>query len=120
MRQLIHDGPGKWSLAAGSTGLITGRNIEQAVQQLSNLTADGWVMRNYTDPTQFGIQAGNLQISIELKNGETHTMIFGAPIANENNALAAAVLDGERWAFVFPAIPYQLVLSYLTIPTNGM
>jgi hypothetical protein len=27
-------------------------------------------------------------------------------------------LDGERWAFVFPPIPYTLVLSYLTIPAN--
>ena len=54
VRQLIHDGPGKWSLGAGSTGLVTGRYIEQAVQQLSDLTADGWVMRNFTDPSQYG------------------------------------------------------------------
>jgi hypothetical protein len=119
-RQLVHDGPGKWSLAAGSTGIITGRNIEQAVQQLSNLTADGWVMRNFTDPAQYGIQANNLQITLELKNGDKHAVIFGASIFNGNNALAAVTLDGEPWAFVFPAIPYQFVLAYLTLPANPM
>jgi hypothetical protein len=119
-RQLIHDGPGKWSLAAGSTGIVTGRDIEQAVQQLSNLTADGWVMRNFTDPTQFGIKPDSLQVTLQLKNGDKHELDFGASIFNGNNALAAVTLEGERWAFVFPAGPYQFVANYLALPPNGM
>ncbi|HEY1662948.1 MAG TPA: DUF4340 domain-containing protein [Verrucomicrobiae bacterium] len=120
-RTLIHDAANKWSLAADSTGLVTGRNIEQAVQQLGNLTADGWVMRNFTDPTQFGIKPESLQITVELKSGEKDTVTFGAPISNgDSGALATVTLDGEKWALVFPAIPYQYVLNFLTIPQNGM
>lgn len=118
--QLIHDAANKWSLAAGSTGLITGKYIEQAVQELSDLSADGWVMRNVTDPSQIGITPNSLQITVALKDGEKDSVTFGAPIFNGNNALAAVTLDGERWAFVFPAVPYQFVMSYLTIPQNKM
>ncbi len=121
-RTLIHDAANKWSLGAGSTGIVDGRNIEQAVQQLSNLYADGWVMRNLTDPTQIGIKPDSLQITVDsMKNGvmETDSVTFGAPIFNGDNALAAVTLEGEKWAFVFPAAPYAMVMSYLTIPQNG-
>ncbi|HTV63635.1 MAG TPA: DUF4340 domain-containing protein [Verrucomicrobiae bacterium] len=119
-RELVHDAANKWSLAPGSTGVVTGRYIEQAVQQLSNLTADDWLMRNFTDPSQLGITPNSLQITVELRDGRKDMVDFGAPISNGNDALAAVTLDGQPWAFVFPAIPYQFVVSYLTIPPNGM
>ena len=34
-------------------------------------------------------------------------------------ALASVTLDGERWAFVFPPLIFQLVTTYLTIPANA-
>ena len=117
-RQLIHDGNNKWSLGVGSTGIVTGRSIEQAVQQLSNLTADGWMARNFSDSAPFGINSDSLQITVQLKNGQKDTVTMGAPIFNGNNALAAVTLDGQRWAFVFPAIPYQFVINFLTIASN--
>ena len=46
-------------------------------------------------------------------------MDFGAELPRVQTALAAVTLDGERWAFVFPPVPYQFVLSYLTIPANA-
>ncbi len=119
-RELVHDAANKWSLAPGSTGVVTGRYIEQAVQQLSHLTADDWLMRNFTDPSQLGITPDSLQITVDLRDGRKDTVDFGAPISNGNDALAAVTLDGQPWAFVFPAIPYQFVASYLTIPPNGM
>jgi hypothetical protein len=43
---------------------------------------------------------------------------FGTELSSAHTALAAVTLDGERWAFVFPPVLYQFVLSYLTIPAN--
>ena len=118
IRQIIHNGPGKWSLAAGSQGLIEGKYIEQTVQQFRQLAALAWFARNFTEPEKYGFGTNNLQISFELKSGEKDTVGFGGEFAQHQTSLAAVTLDGERWAFVFPPVPYQLVLSYLTIPSN--
>jgi hypothetical protein len=59
-----------------------------------------------------------LQITFELKGGQKDTVDFGAEFAQQQTALGAVALDGERWAFVFSPVSYQLVLSYLTIPAN--
>ena len=119
-RQIVHNGPGKWSLIIGSQGLIEGKYIEQTVQMFHDLAAIGWVGRNFTEPEKFGFGANNLQITFELKNGDKHTVDFGAGVElpRGQTALAAVTLDGERWAFLFPQALYQLVLSYFTIPAN--
>jgi Domain of unknown function (DUF4340) len=116
-RTLTHDGFNKWSLAAGSQGIIDSTSVEQTLDQLSTLVAEGWVGRNITDPQKYGFKPGNLQITIELKNGEKHTVDFGKQLSNQVT-LASVTLDGERWAFVFPEGAYLFVLSYLTIPAN--
>jgi hypothetical protein len=121
-RQLVRNGPDKWSLAAGSQGFIEGKYIEQAVQQFRQLTAVGWLGRNLTDLENLGFKPDNLQITAELKDGKKFTVDFGAPTkdfgANDNGVLAAVTLDSDRWAFEFPPVLYQFVLSYLTIPSN--
>jgi hypothetical protein len=43
---------------------------------------------------------------------------FGLQLPRAQTALASVMLEGERWAFVFPPVTYQFVLSYLTIPAN--
>ena len=105
-RQIAHGGLGKWSLAPGSQGIISGGSIEQTVEQISRLAATGWVARNMTEPDKYGFKPDNLQITIELKDGKKLMVDFGAPIANQS-ALASVMLDGERWTFVrndaFPA-----------------
>jgi hypothetical protein len=120
MRQLVRNGPGQWTLAAasGPQSITADHTIEQAVGQLSHLTAEAWVGRNVTDPQNYGFNTNSLQIAIEMKNGRKHTVDFGLPIFNGNSALAATTLDGERWVFVFPVVPYQYVLTSLTIPAN--
>ena len=117
-RQIVRNGPGKWSLAAGSQGVIEGKSIEQAVQQLRQLTALAWFARNLTEPEKYGFGTNNLQISFELKGGQKDTVDFGGEFAGGQTALAAVTLDGERWAFLFSPVPYQFVLSFLTIPEN--
>jgi len=117
-RQIVHNGPGKWSLVVGSQGLIEGKYIEQTAQMFHDLAAVVWVARNLTEPEKLGFGTNNLQITLELKSGEKDTVDFGAEYAQRQTALAAITLDGERWAFLFPPALYQLILSYLTIPAN--
>ena len=123
-RQIVHNGPDKWSLAAGSQGFIEGKYIGQAVERFGQLTAAGWIGRNLagSDMTTMGFRPDNLQITTELKNGGKFTVDFGSPTvdfgAHDNGVLAAVTLDGERWMFEFSPVLYQFVLSYLTIPAN--
>jgi hypothetical protein len=118
-RQLVHNGPGKWSLATGSQGLIEDKNIEQTVEMSRQLTATlGWFAHNFNE-ADYGFSTNNLQITFELKNGEKHAVDFGGEFANRQTALAAVTLDGARWGFVFPPALYQLVTSYLAIPANA-
>jgi hypothetical protein len=116
-RVLLHDGQNKWSLGPGSEGIVNPFELEETAHRLGGLTATGWVGRNVTEPEKYGLNPENLEITVELKSGEKLSVNFGLEISNQT-ALAAVMLDGERWAFVFPATLYQFVLSYLTIPTN--
>jgi hypothetical protein len=117
-RTMIHDGVNRWSFAADSQGIINGKSIEDTTTALGNLATISWVGRNVTEPEKFGLNTNNLQITFELKNGEKHSVDFGAEFPKWQTALAAVTLDGERWAFLFPPGLYQFVLSYLTIPAN--
>jgi hypothetical protein len=115
-RQIVRTGPNKWSLAAGSQGIINPPAIEETTHRFGELTAYGWVGRNITEPEKnYGLNTNNLQITVELKNGAKCTVDFGTELPSQT-ALAAVTLDGERWALIFPPVLYQFVLSYLTIP----
>ena len=115
-RQIVRTGPNKWSLAAGSQGIINPPAIEETTHRFGKLTAYGWVGRNITEPEKnYGLNTNNLQITVELKNGAKCTVDFGTELPSQT-ALAAVTLDGERWALIFPPVLYQFVLSYLTIP----
>ena len=116
-RQIVRNGPNKWSFAAGSQGIINPPAIEETAHRLGELTAAGWVGHNVTEPEKFGLKPENLSLTVELKNGAKCTVDFGAELPSQT-ALAAVTMDGERWAFVFPPVLYQFVLSYLTIPAN--
>jgi len=115
-RQMVRNGPNKWSFAAGSQGIINPPAIEETAHRFGELTAAGWVGHNVTEPEKFGLNTNNLQITFELKNGEKHSVDFGTELPSSQTALAAVTLEGERWAFVFPPVLYQFVLNYLTIP----
>ncbi len=117
-RQLLHNGQNKWSLAPGSQGIINPPAIEETVHRLGDLTVTGWVARNLTEPEKAGFKPDNLEITVELKDGGKYSVNFGAEISNQT-ALASVMLDGERWAFVFPPALYQFVLTYLTLPPKA-
>ena len=116
-RQIIHNGVNQWSLAPGSQGIINPPALEETAYRLGKLTAYYWLGRNITKSEEYyGLNTNNLQITVELKNGEKYTVDFGKELPNAQTALAAVTLGGERWVFVFPPVVYQFVLSYLTIP----
>ncbi len=117
-RVLVRNGANRWSLAAGSQGIINPPALEETTHRLGELAATGWVGRNVTQPEKFGLNPDNLEITVELKSGEKLSVAFGTELSSAHTALAAVTLDGERWAFVFPPVLYQFVLSYLTIPAN--
>ncbi len=119
---MIHDGANKWSPALGSQGwqgiINNPPAIEETVHRLGALTALGWIGRNVAEPEKIGLAPDNLEITVELKSGEKFSTAFGTELPSAHTALAAVTLDGERWAYVFPPVLYQFVLSYLTIPAN--
>jgi hypothetical protein len=121
-RTIVHDGVDKWSPAPGSQGQQGIVNnppaLEETAHRLGELTAAGWVARNVTDPDKFGLNTNNLELTVELKGGEKLSVDFGTELPAAHTALAVVTLDGERWAFVFPPVLYQFVLSYLTIPAS--
>jgi hypothetical protein len=114
IRQLLRTGTNEWSLAAGQ-GIITPPAVEEAVHRLGELTAAGWLGRKFT-PQEIGLTTNSLSIAIELKTGEKYALDFGGEVSQ--TALAAATLEGERWAFVFPPVIYPLIMEYLTIPPD--
>jgi len=113
-RQIIHNGLNHWALAPGSQGIITPAAIEETTHRFGELSAAAWVAHNAIECQKFGFKPENLSITFELKNGRQYTVDFG--IAGSQTAVAAVTLDGERWAFVFPPVLYQFVLSYLSLP----
>jgi hypothetical protein len=117
-RVVVCNGVNKWSLAPGSQGIINPPALEETAHRLGELAAAGWVGANVTEPEKFGLKTDNLEITVELKSGEKFSVAFGTELPNANTALAAVTLDGQRWAFIFPPVLYQFVLSYLTIPAN--
>jgi hypothetical protein len=117
-RVLVRNGVNRWSLATGSQGIINPPALEETAHRLGELTAAGWVGRNVTEPEKYGLAPDNLEITVELKNGEKFSTAFGTELPNAHTALAAVTLGGERWAYVFPPVLYQFVLSYLIIPAN--
>jgi Domain of unknown function (DUF4340) len=119
-RVLIHNGVNQWALAANSQGTINPPAIEETAHRFGQLTAAYWLGRNLTDPERtYGLNTNNLQVTFELKNGGQRTVDFGAELPAAQSAVAVVTLDGERWAFEFPPLLYQLVLSYLTIPAGA-
>jgi hypothetical protein len=118
-RQLVRSGDGKWSFANGSQGIISPKDIEETVLRLGGLTASGWVGRNITEPEKYGLNPGNLSLTIDLATGEKLALDFGAELQQSQTALAAVTLDGQRWVFVMDPTLYQFVATFLTIPPSA-
>ncbi len=109
-----------WALAPGSQGIVDNTGLEETAKLLGNVGAAMWVTNNAVTPEIFGFNTNALQVNFEMKTGETNTIDFGAELQTQSGltAFAAVTLDGERWAFIFPPVLYQLVPAYLTVSTG--
>jgi hypothetical protein len=136
--EVLHSGPNKWSLAAGSQGIITPTGIEYTAQSLGGLevpAAQEWLARGVTDPalggnwrllitpgnpvvdtpSSFGFKPGNLSVTATLKDGRTFTLDIGGQFPGGNTALATVILGGERWGFILPPDLYYFIKTYLVM-----
>ena len=56
-REIIRNGPNKWSLAPGSQGIINPPAIEETAHRFGGLTAADWLGRNMTEPEKnYGLE----------------------------------------------------------------
>lgn len=117
VRQIIRNGPHEWSLAPGSQGVINDLAVEETVSGLCQLTALAWVAHGTADRARFGLTDNDLQITLELKNGEKASVELGSE-APGNVPYAAITLDGEPWVFECPAWVYVYAQRYLSVPPN--
>ncbi|HEY4415188.1 MAG TPA: DUF4340 domain-containing protein [Verrucomicrobiae bacterium] len=118
-RTVLRNGVNSWVPAPGSQGIVDPFALEETAHRLSDLTALGWVERNYSKPEELGFNPKNLSLTVELKSGEKLAMDFGMELPSANTGVAAVTLDGERWAFVFPPAAFFYVSKYLTIPADA-
>jgi hypothetical protein len=117
VRQLVRNGPYDWALAHNSQGMINVLAVEETVSGLCQLTASAWVAHGAPDRARYGLTDNDLQITVELKNGNKDSVEFGSE-APGNVPYAAITLDGEPWIFECPAWLYVYAQRYLSVPPN--
>jgi hypothetical protein len=118
VRRLTRQAAHQWSLAPGSAGVINDLAIEEAVRPLCHLRAQAWVARGEQNRAAYGFLEDGHQVLLQLKNGETRKIDFGAATPSQSS-YAAVTLDGEVWIFEFPAELYRFVTTYLTVPLSS-
>lgn len=121
VRQLLRKGEKNWTVAPGSAGAvdeITSVALDETIHRLGDLTATFWAQRGETNLEAFGFKEAAYRVSVELKNGEQHTVEFGRD-APSKFPYAAVKLAGETWVMEFPWTTFQLVQMYLAIPGHG-
>jgi hypothetical protein len=114
VRQIVRNGPHDWSLAPGITNDLA---VEETVSGLCQLTAIAWVARGTPDRARFGLTDNDLQITLELKNGDKASVEFGSE-APGNVPHAVITLEGEPWVFECPTWLYVYAQRYLSVPPN--
>ncbi|MDB6020040.1 MAG: hypothetical protein JWR19_4529 [Pedosphaera sp.] len=120
LEEVHHVGPGKWSLAPGSQGLIEQLAIEMGVQELGELEAESWVEIGDQNRAKYGFSDQSLQISIELAgNGkpETLNLVLGGWSPRQLR-YAAVQLEGQNWIFEVPTNVLEPLLHGFRINGN--
>ncbi len=116
-RKLIRNGPHNWSLALGSQGTLEDLAVEEAVIGLCQLTAAAWAAQGAPDRARFGLTTNDLQITLELKNGDKATVELGSE-APGNVPYGVITLEGKPWVFECPVWLYAYALRFLSVPPN--
>ena len=119
-RELLRKGEKSWTLGTNSQGIldeIVSAQIDETVHRLGDLSANFWVQQGDQNLDAFGFKEEDFRVTVELKNGEKHSVQFGKD-APSKFPYAAVVLDGSTWVMEFPWTTYQFVDMYLRIPAN--
>lgn len=116
-RTIVRKAQYDWVLAPNSQGLIETLPVDQTVAGLCNLSASAWVARGEQNRAPYGFTNDNYTITIELKNGQKHTIELGRP-GPVDFPYGGVTLDGDFWVFEFPLRLCRDILIYLGIPAN--
>jgi hypothetical protein len=111
-RGVVRRGPHRWSLAAGSQGVINDLAVEETVRGLIQASVVQWVARGEQNRERYGLAAARYQIDLNLKQGGKATVEFGAE-APSSNRYAGIAIDGQFYVFEFPWTLYRDISSYL-------
>jgi hypothetical protein len=117
VRQLVRNGPYAWAFAHDSQGMINDLAVEETVSGLCQLTAGAWVAHGAPERARYGLTDNDLQITLELKNGDKASVELGSE-APGNVPYATISLEGEPWVFECPAWLYVYAQRYLSVPPN--
>lgn len=117
VRKIIRNGPHNWSLALGSQGTLEDLAVEETVSGLCQLTAAAWAAHGAPDRARYGLTDKDLQITLELKNGEKASVELGSE-APGNVPYGVITLDGEPWVFECPIWLYVYAQRFLSVPPN--
>jgi uncharacterized protein DUF4340 len=112
-RQIIRNGPHRWSLGPGSTGVVEDVAIEETVSGLAQMAASAWVALGEQSRSAYGLSDTDQRVTLELKSGESQTVELGS------SPFAAVTLDGKCWIFELPWFLYRDVALYLSIPASS-
>jgi hypothetical protein len=117
VRKIIRNGPHNWSLALGSQGTLEDLAVEETVSGLCQLTATAWAAQGSPDRARYGLTDNDLQVTLELKNGDKASVEFGSE-APGNVPYAVVTLDGAPWVFECPAWLFVYAQRFLSVPPN--
>lgn len=117
-RTLERNPQGRWTLAAGSQGIIkSSEAVEELTFRLGELRAAWWTERGEMDRAKYGFTDTGLHLAIDLKAGdkaETLDLEFGG-WAPSKFPYALTVLDGQPVVFEFPVELFWLLQRDLGI-----
>jgi hypothetical protein len=116
-RQINRRAQFEWSLAPNSQGMIEALAVDQTVKGLCSLSATAWVARGEQNRASYGLTNDNFVVTIELKNGNKHTIEFGRPTSS-SFPYGAVKLDNDLWVFEVPLKLCRDIVAYLSIPAN--
>ena len=114
VRRIVRNGPHDWTLAPGITNDLA---VEETVSGFCQLTAAAWVAHGAIDRARFGLTDNDLQITLELKDGDKASVELGSE-APGDVPYALITLDGAPWVFECPAWLYVYAQRFLSVPPN--
>jgi Domain of unknown function (DUF4340) len=114
VRKIVRTASGAWSLAPGSQGIVDDLAVEQTMDEFVRAFAVIWTGLGEANCPGFGITNGSPQITVELRNGKSMPVRFGAEAASGNRFMALPF--GEQvWICEFPWAIYRDLASFLLI-----